>query len=242
MLAIRDFDKALIEHVDARSKKSTAAYSGAKLELRQIAVAYAEQRSRVTGEPQYALTQAIQGHEKNAEALIAVANDHRGLLTSYSTAFASMNRRLQSSLDGAWKIMGRVVARQSLLKLNAQLDDIQNQFATRNAPGNTSGEAGGVEIAERAFAATLLENEVALSRSQGTEWFSGMREDAARLATSRASLARVEARKALSLHHDIARDGDTRRNDVAHREQRCAQVSGLFATAGCLTSVGDGSE
>ena len=228
VLALRDYDKALLEHVEVRSKKSTAAYASAGLELRRITVAYSEQRLRITGESQRALRQGIQGHEKSAEALIEIAQDHRGLLASYATTFARMNERLQSSLDGAWRIMGRVVARQSLLKLNAELDDIQNRFAMRNAPGNGPGGADALETAEQSFAATLQRNEVTLNRSQGAEWFSGMSTDVTQLATTRTSIAQVEARKEI-LFAAISREAEQLAETLSRNSDRDSRKDAVAA-------------
>ena len=205
LLALGEFDKAVRERVEARSTEPTALYTRTRLELRRLTSAFAQQRSQVGGGTQRALVQAIQGHEKNAEALVEVAHNQRVLLASYSTIFSRMQARVQSSLDGAWKIMGRVVARQSLLKLSAELDDIQNRFAVRNPAGDREVETRALAIAEQAFSATLQKNEVALRRSQGAEWFTGMRDDSDQLTTSRASLTLVEAQESL-LSRTISRE------------------------------------
>jgi diguanylate cyclase (GGDEF)-like protein len=224
VLALGAFDKTVREHVDMRSKGSAASYVDASLELRRLAVDYEEQRARITREPQPTLTRAIQEHQTTAEALMEAARSQGGLLASYATTFSRVRERLQSSLDGAWKILGRVVARQSLLKLSAELDDIQNRFATRNAAGNAGNGAHARTLAEQVFLDTLQKNEVALRRSQGAEWFSGMHKDVTLLIASRASLARIESRKVLlaeALSRQTAElvEALSRTADVAAREE-----------------------
>jgi diguanylate cyclase (GGDEF)-like protein len=139
----------------------------------------------------------LQRHEKRAEALVQVANERRVELANYAAIFSRMNARLHAALDGAWKIMGRVVARQSVLKLSAELDDIQNRFATRAAEAASGAGLARLLSAEDAFAVTLQENEATLRRSQGAEWFLGMRDDFTLLMASRISLGGVEEREGL---------------------------------------------
>lgn len=195
-LAWRNFDKSVREHADSRTSASGELYSAARTELRGSTEAYAAQLERTTGEKPQAMLDALQVHEQNAEVLIRSAQDRRALLANYSTIFARMSERLQASIDGAWKIMGRVVARQSLLKLSSQLDDIQARFAMRDGPGTASQAAARLAAAEQIFATTLTGNETALRRSQGAKWFVGMSEDLKLLERSRKSLAQAEGRRA----------------------------------------------
>src|SRR5882757_10355841 len=59
---------------------------------------------------------------------ILIADDRRSTADSYNTLANDMENRLTASLDGAWKIFGRVLARQSLLQLHAELDDMRRTF------------------------------------------------------------------------------------------------------------------
>jgi diguanylate cyclase (GGDEF)-like protein len=187
VVAWGNFDKAVRELAEDHSKESAAQYSFAREELKRAASAH----------PNATQQQALQRHDKNAETLIQVARSQRILLASYSTIFARMSGRLQTAIDGAWKIMGRVVARQFLMKLSAQREVIQNTFAMRGVPASTDAGMDSLASAEQAFAATLQANETALRRSQGAEWFVGMSGDCALLTKSRTSLAQVERQKAL---------------------------------------------
>ena len=51
--------------------------------------------------------------------------DRRAALVDYSTIVEGLNARAKVPLDGAWTIFGRVVARQSLLQLAADLDSLR---------------------------------------------------------------------------------------------------------------------
>jgi diguanylate cyclase (GGDEF)-like protein len=205
VLALGDFDRRMREHVEAHSAGSAALYERTRAELRRAASAYAEQHSRVEGVPPHALDASLQEHEKRADVLIRVARDRRAMLSRYSNIFSSVNARLHAAVDGAWKIMGRVVARQSVVKLSAQLDDIRNLFATRDAAGAGGGGMARLVSAEEAFFVTLQESESALRRSQGAEWYSAMRNDFSLLVTSRKSLAKLEERES-ALAQSVTRE------------------------------------
>ncbi|HEY6124499.1 MAG TPA: EAL domain-containing protein [Steroidobacteraceae bacterium] len=196
VLALGKFDKAVLEHVEAGTPDSTARFARARTEVRRFANAFEERHVQITGAPPRAFLAGLKTHEKSAAALIQTAQDRRVALTSYSTTFSRMKERLDGSMDRAWKIMGRVVARQSLLKLTAELDEIQTRFATRNASGTAGDGQARLMNAEQAFAATLQQNEAALRRSQGAEWLAALRSDVTQLQGARAALAQVEQRQA----------------------------------------------
>jgi diguanylate cyclase (GGDEF)-like protein len=190
-LALDNFDRAVREHIETHSKATAALYAGARTELNRIAVEYAGHRVDASE----ALENAISVHEKTGEDLVQVAHNSNIIFTNYSGIFTRIDARLQTSIDRAWKIMGRVIARQSLLKLNAQLDNIQDRFASRGSAGIASAGSARLSDAEDAFAMTLQQSESPLRRSQGAEWYEAMRSDFTALTKDRVSLARLEKRK-----------------------------------------------
>lgn len=205
VLASGRFDKAVLEHVEASSAESQARYVRARADLRRFVTAFEERYVRTTGTAPRALLSGLKSHERSAEALIQAAQDRRAAGIAYSAILSRMNERVHASIDRAWKILGRVVARQSLLKLAAELDAIQERFATRGAQGTAGDGLARLLSAEQAFATTLTKNETALRRSQGAEWFAAMRGDIGLLQTSRVSLAQIEQRQA-SLMQSFARE------------------------------------
>ena len=90
-----------------------------------------------------------------------------------------MNARVNASLDGAFKILGRVVARQSLVQLNAKLDANPRHFAAAVRSGNASPPRRSTpsQAAELALAKTLNLSAKGLKRAEGEEWFAAMEAD-----------------------------------------------------------------
>jgi diguanylate cyclase (GGDEF)-like protein len=134
---------------------------------------------------------------RSAEALVQSVRLGRGLLAEYSTVIAGMDARVEASINGAWKILGRVFARQSLLKLRVDLDNLRAAFAAGDAwnDENDAGNFGPLESAEQALADTLRTHEMTLRRSQGSAWYQGMRQDLESLVRTRTALMQAAPRR-----------------------------------------------
>ena len=97
---------------------------------------------------------------------------------------------MKTALDRAWKIFGRVIARQSLVELSRALDDMRRDVASLAAPaGYDLAALEAIAAREAAFATSLEQNQRGLTSSQGDEWVRQMREHLAGLQSARLSLA-----------------------------------------------------
>jgi diguanylate cyclase (GGDEF)-like protein len=189
--ALGNYDRTVREQIEGKSKLSTPQYSKAEAALKRIAAEYGASSSSAPA----LVVSSVENHIRTGEDLLRVAQASNTGLANYSAIFASMDARLQHSIDSAWKILGRVIARQSLLKLDAQLDAIQDSFGTRDDSMKASEGWARVAASEDAFFKTLQLNENTLRRSQGAEWYTGLRADFTALTQARIALARAEKRK-----------------------------------------------
>ncbi|MBC8027368.1 MAG: diguanylate cyclase, partial [Steroidobacteraceae bacterium] len=188
MLAISRYDEAALRHAEIGSPDSKQSLRIAREALDRVARDYSTSDS---------LHAALRAHATTSTQLVKVARDSGTILARYSVTLTRMNARLQKSIDGAWKIMGRVVARQSLLKLTAALDEIQAGVGLREPSGSMKRALPRMASAEQGFAATLEKSASALRRSQGEVWLADTQKDIAALAASRTLLARAETRRVL---------------------------------------------
>ena len=192
-MALGRFDRAVQEHVEADSRASATRYSSSRATLERELREYTAEAGQATPP---ALPVVVGRHKRSAETLVDSMRTRRGLLARYSTDFARMDARVEASLDGAWRILGRVIARQSLLKLRAQFDDLRVAFAARGSLDNNSAEGDSrLAKAEQALSETLRANELALRKSQGADWYNGMSEDLALLVATRTMLMQAESRR-----------------------------------------------
>ena len=132
-------------------------------------------------------------YEQAGLRFVQSTESRRAALHEYLGRVDAADGRITVSLDGAWKLFGRVFARESLLRLHAQIEELGRRVAAL-----ASAAAGGAEdpsaldavaSAESAFASSLRLNESALSRSEGTEWMRRMQEDLSHIAELRQSIA-----------------------------------------------------
>ena len=193
LMALDRFDRAVYEHAETDSQASAARYAGARRDLdRELSqyVAEAHQDSL----PQ--LSRLIDTHKRSAEALVQLARARRGLLAEYSTVFASMDARVEAAITGAWKVLGQVVAGESLLNLRVQLAALRIALSARDAAGGGNADNNVALVkAEQGLADTLTTNETVLRRSQGSKWYQAMHEDMAALLRARTSLLQAEPRR-----------------------------------------------
>ena len=102
-----------------------------------------------------------------------------------------MRKRVRDSIDHAWKVFGRVVARQSLIALGRQIEELGTHIGAMSQ----ATDLGPAAAVEEAIGKTLVENERSLTASQGKAWVASMHEDLAYLASSRTSLQYVHERQ-----------------------------------------------
>ena len=103
--------------------------------------------------------------------------------------------RVRIAIEQALKISSRAFARDPLLEVRAQLDAVRAAFAARGAVDGREVDTGTLAAAERTLAATLRDQETALRRSPGTEWYHAMGGDVQALTTTRVSIFRNEERR-----------------------------------------------
>jgi diguanylate cyclase (GGDEF)-like protein len=129
---------------------------------------------------------AMKSYQTHANDLIFIADNSRGVLARYTTLFEDLNTRVKQSLDAAWKIFGRVVARQSLLRLSADLDNLRQSSIALGRKGAMDPAAlATLAKNEESLSKTLETNEKGFRRSEGDAWYEAMHDDLVKLFASR---------------------------------------------------------
>ena len=172
-------------------------------------------RDRSNAQSRRAIANTLDDYQAAADGLIQSADVQRVLLMDYANRYDAMHMRARGAIDKAWKVFGRVIARQALVTLNRQVEDLGRTSASLIA-GNGNAEMIAVLIAanEAAIAATLHDSEPSLSGSQGKEWLAAMRADLQALTSSREKLTALQAQQqALRTQLQVSRD------DLEHRSR-----------------------
>jgi diguanylate cyclase (GGDEF)-like protein len=191
--AVDAFQRAIEVRASTDSNDSAGAVQAAMQALRAALRAPYLKRRGAAGP-----IQALSFEYEQAGLRFVQSAESRGAaLHEYLGRVDATAGRITVSLDGAWKLFGRVFARESLLRLHAQIDELG-----RRVSALSSAVAGGAEdtsaldavaSAESAFASSLRLNESALTRSEGTDWMRHMHEDLSRIAELRQSIAADDA-------------------------------------------------
>ncbi|HEY5761449.1 MAG TPA: EAL domain-containing protein [Steroidobacter sp.] len=199
--AIERFDESVYSAVQSNSVEAQARYRHHTKEVERATARFME-RADGLGERSYKSVPAtLQQHQRDADRWIELSQQRRKLLREYSELLEHMNGRLNASLDGSFKIFGRVVARQSLLQLNTSLSGLRDSFAAAVRSFSPTAQVfDPIEKAEAAFAQSLQDNAKSLRRAAGDEWFAAMEQDFARLTGLRASLVKT--------HQDLTTTGN----------------------------------
>jgi diguanylate cyclase (GGDEF)-like protein len=142
-----------------------------------------------------AISRAAAQFLDRGHVLISVADERRSARSEHSRHFEAIDQQIQASLDAAWKIFGRVIARQSLLQLRAQLGAIrQHSEALLSGDAVSPGDMEVLAASESAFAASLEAHRKNLERSDGARWVQGLRENFDAMVALRTTLYSLNVR------------------------------------------------
>ena len=201
------------------SQQYQLAMSAVEQAFERFATAHAQWPEHVD-----AVRTSVRSQRQHSQAFVRAALDGRRALDQYATFLSAMNTRLQKSIEGAWKILGRVVARQSLLKMSAQLDAIQSDFADRQSAGLAP-----LEKAEQDLAFTLQKSAGSLRRSQGEQWLEAMRSDLAKMSALR--MHAIQSEKAAAGY-----SASLGRQAIALRDTLSRETVAVLADAGAIAT------
>lgn len=136
----------------------------------------------------------VEAHIRSGSELVLAADQTRDLLRAYATRYNDMRARARASIDRAWKVFGRVIARQSIVTLNRQIEELGAAASTTDDAASALDSAGLI-AAELAMEKTLLENERNLVASESKEWLASMHEDLAYLRSTRVAVRESSERQ-----------------------------------------------
>jgi diguanylate cyclase (GGDEF)-like protein len=136
----------------------------------------------------HALQADLASYERAGADIVQAADERRSVLELYQDRLDAMDKRIAASMRRALKMFGHVFARQSLLRMRDELDELQRRFTDVAAAGASDAEAlAALADGERSLTRTFQADEASFSRSDGADWVRAMRDDLSQLATLRAA-------------------------------------------------------
>jgi diguanylate cyclase (GGDEF)-like protein len=139
------------------------------------------------------LAQALDDLKVAARQLVQAGDRSRELQREYSEHLNAMDQRVGVSLDHAWHVFGRVIARQSLLKLRSDVD-LLRQTAAQLPYGENQLASRDLSLAagERTVHDDLASQQSAFANPLGIRWLADMRSDLDSLNSIRAEIHSLE--------------------------------------------------
>ena len=130
----------------------------------------------------------IRTFEQHGDSVIRLADERRSLRDNYFEHIEDLNSRLRESLSSAFTIFGRVVARQSLVRLESNLEALRQSAIPLGGDGVVGPDVLNTLIANEQTALKTLEtNEKGLRHSNGDAWYQTMHDSLLALAPLRTS-------------------------------------------------------
>jgi diguanylate cyclase (GGDEF)-like protein len=183
------FERAAQSRATTKTDESETEYQQSSSDLDTAARTFATQAASISGKSFQKLSSGIDDYRTHAAQVVLMADHRQAVVGEYSALFEDLSARVNDSVKSAWKIFGRVVARQSLLQLSADFDDLRRGFTTlASADDAQTPDMVLLLKTEQTIVGNLAANEAGFRRSQGDQWFVGMRDDVARLISMRESL------------------------------------------------------
>ena len=183
------FERAVQGRIAAKTEQSEAEYQQSSSDLDTTARAFVTQAASISGKSYQKLSSGIDDYRTHAAEVALMADHQQVVVGEYSTLFENLYARVNNSVKSAWTIFGRVVARQSLLQLSSDFDDLRRGFTTlASADDAQTPDMVLLLKTEQTIVDNLATNEAGFRRSQGDQWYIHMRDDVTRLVSLRGSL------------------------------------------------------
>jgi diguanylate cyclase (GGDEF)-like protein len=190
------FELASQLRAETNSAMSAAEYAAALDALRRRSYEYLAAGPDKTG-----IGHAATDYIDHGREVVRVADQRRVARAEHSKLLAAINDRLQTTLDGAWKIFGRVIARQSFIQLRVELDAVR-QHSEPIVLGEAvdANEVKALTASENAFMSTFANNETSFAGAEGVDWVERTLAEFDELIALRVSLAALNSRYDDAIH------------------------------------------
>jgi diguanylate cyclase (GGDEF)-like protein len=192
--ALDHFSRAAQDRVGMNTPDAEADYQRAASELDAAVQSFTSQAASISGRSFSKLASEVTAQKMTGDELVSLADTRHTMLGNYSTLFEAIYARANDSLKDAWKVFGRIVARQSLLQLSADLDGLRrSSTAVGTAYSAQAPDIAPLLKAEQAVLNDLQSNEKPFRRSEGEQWYAAMHDELAQLITLRESILEINS-------------------------------------------------
>jgi len=191
-LALDRFGRAVRDRMANSAEETQAEYRASEAQMDETSRSFVAQASSISGKSFAKIISGIKTYSADGDEMVRLADDRHAEVRQYATLFERLYARANTSVKDAWKVFGRVVARQSLLQLSDDLDELRRD-STALESAESADAAAPLITTEEAVVSNLTTNEKSFRRSEGDEWYSAMSEDLTQLVSLRESIIQLNA-------------------------------------------------
>jgi diguanylate cyclase (GGDEF)-like protein len=198
--ALAQFDRSLLLRAQAATLENKVLLARTEQHLAREAASFIAKAATDSAGAARSLAAQVRTLRATGDALVNASDTRRAAFASYWSHFEGVDRPIKSALDRNWTIFGRVIARQSLITLSRELDDIRRRAGQMTPTGGYEPSTLSALVdSEMRFSTTLEQNAAGLTRSQGKQWVEQLRNELSEVVSSRSALASADHQATVAL-------------------------------------------
>ena len=207
VVASQDHAQAVLESVRSTAGSGDAQVRSSAAALRRELDAYVAAAGTALDAPEArALRNAVARSRRQGEELLRLRDARDAQLQACWRQIDVLDRAQSDAIESAWRIFGRVLARESLLEMGRQLDGIRTDLARFVQPdGYSAAEIASLEAAETALLAALEPDQAGAS-GERRAWLQLNSQAVREFIAARGALLETD-RRLVRLREDFRRSG-----------------------------------
>jgi diguanylate cyclase (GGDEF)-like protein len=191
--ALQRFSAAVSARAAAADAEADAGFHNAGSRLAQVASRLSTEVAKSDKKLSSQVTSRTKETTDSAQSLIEEADERRHLIGEYRRHLDQLAQGMKTALDGSFKIFGRLIAREYLLKLDMNLQGIRGRMEDTIASNATAASLSALAASEREFSVALDANRSSLQKVQGLDWVNATDNQLSVLVAFRESLQHAQS-------------------------------------------------
>ncbi len=228
IVALDDFARATQARAGSADDPMVAQWRSAADALDRTSGEYLSTTTGRSGTAQR-IVRRVRVYRTLGEDWIQLADARRVALASYDAHSDAIDHRVKTALDGAWTLFGRVLARRSLMQVQAAIDVVRQQFSSiETADVADAASFTALADGEEAFGSTLDKYAVSLRHSQDNDWEAQTRADLAAMGNARERLAQIDPQRRSDAQQFLTQSATIAGLILAHRTELGGRAAALL--------------
>jgi hypothetical protein len=203
LVAVAGFETASLARIASGGEGPSRELDTSRAQLRSRGLEFdARLEGFARARDRKAIAGAVEEVIRRSELAVNAVEVRRVESAQYQQRLATLQNRIDTELEQAFKMFGRVIARQSLVRLQTGIGNLRNSGSVLGTSDYSAEDLQAIVHAEVSVAGVLDEVGQKLAKSRGQEWVDAMRADldaatALRLSITTMDGSRTEAVAAL---------------------------------------------